>query len=274
MSVPLHRAVSAVKRAAKVVLPEKLPWRLQIRKYTSLEEPEISVAKHFCNPSEIALDIGANRGVYAVALSNHSRQVVAVEPNPILAARLRRFLPRSVRVLEFAASNEDGECEFFIPMQGESDIDTRGSVEQGANLGFSQRTVRVKKGRIDALPFNEGPVGLIKIDVEGHELNALQGLTGIIERSRPTIIVESEFRHHPESPQNVFDFLLGFGYSGYFIHRGRLRPISEFSVAQFQAESVWKDYSGEKSPDFINNFLFVHPSRDAALEGIRKIYPC
>lgn len=273
MSVAAQRAVSAVKTAAKVVLPKKLSWRLQIRKHISQEEPEISVAKYFCNLSEIALDIGANHGVYAVALSKCSGQVVAVEPNPILAARLKRFLPQSVRVLEFAASNEDGECEFFIPMQGERDIDTRGSVEQGANEGFAQRTVRVKKGRLDAQPLGDRPVGFIKIDVEGHELNTLEGLTGIIKRSQPAIVVESEFRHHPESPQNVFDFLLGLGYSGYFIHRGRLRSTSEFSVAQFQAESAVKNFSGEKSPDYINNFLFVHASRDAELEKVRKIYP-
>lgn len=114
---------------------------------------------------------------------------------------------------------------------------------------------------------------MIKIDVEGHELSAPQGLVGILERSRPTIIVESESRHHAEAPYNVFDFLLSFGYQGYFVHRGKLRPLSEFSVEKLQIETAATPVFSDRSPDYVNNFIFIHPSRSEVVDGVKRVFP-
>ena len=217
-------------------------------------------------------DVGANLGIYAYLFSQHSRRVIAVEPHPDLAARLQRLLPASVSVFNFAASNQEGVSEFYIPTLDGSEVHACSSLESNANPGMLSRTIRVEKRRLDGLQLDGGSVAVVKIDVEGHELGVLQGLTGIIERSSPTIIVESEARHHGDAPYNVFDFLRSFRYLGYFIHRGTLRLISEFSVEEFQAMAFAKLPNKDRSPEYVNNFIFVHPDRNSVLDGIKQSF--
>ena len=104
-------------------------------------------------------------------------------------------------------------------------------------------------------------VAIVKIDVEGHEMRTLEGMTGILEQSHPTLIVELEARHHPDAPQIVFNFLKKYGYEGYFIHRDRLKPLSDFSVGEFQNEVNMKPVFSARSPDYVNNFIFFHVNR-------------
>ena len=73
------------------------------------------------------------------------------------------------------------------------------------------RSIRVETRRLDSLLLARSTVAIVKIDVEGHEMRTLEGMTGILEQSHPTLIVESEARHHPDSPQIVFNFLRNTG---------------------------------------------------------------
>jgi FkbM family methyltransferase len=269
----IQSAAAKSKTAIKALLPEKLLMRLQVSKALKRGEPELKLAHCLCSRSELAMDVGANRGVYAYLFSKYCDRVLAIEPHPLMAERLKQSLPSSVEVLNFAASDQDGECEFHIPLQGGRDVDSRCSLEAGVNKEFATRTISVERRRLDHLPIGSHRVGVVKIDVEGHELNALRGLAGVFEQSHPTVIVESEARHHPDAPRNVFQFLRSFGYEGYFIHRGILHDLEDFSVDKFQSHTAEKDVDGERSSDYVNNFIFIHPSRSAVLERVRRFFP-
>jgi hypothetical protein len=104
-------------------------------------------------------------------------------------------------------------------------------------------------------------------------MRTLEGLTGILEQSHPTLIVESEARHHPDAPRTIFNFLKKYGYEGFFSHRDRLRPVSDFSVGEFQNEANMKPVFGARSPDYVNNFIFVHLDRAYLIDAIAKVYP-
>lgn len=257
----------------KSLLPEKLLMRLRVLGELKRGEPELKIVRCICNRSELSIDVGANRGVYAYLFSKYSERVLAIEPHPLMVQQLKKSLPRSVEVLNFAASDQEGECEFHIPQHGRRDIDSRCSLESGVNSEFTTRTISVERRRLDKLPIEGCIVGVIKVDVEGHELSTLHGITGLVTESRPTIIVESEARHHAGAPQNVFEFLLKFAYQGYFIHRGNLHVLAEFSVERFQASNAEKAVDSERSPDYVNNFLFIHPSRAGVLDRVKRIFP-
>ena len=262
-----------LEMALKSLLPKKLLMRLRVLRELKRGEPELKLVRCICNRSELSIDVGANRGVYAFLFSKYSAHVLAIEPHPLMVEQLKKSLPRSVEVLNFAASDQEGECEFHIPQQAERDIDSRCSLESGVNSEFTMRTISVQRRRLDNLPIAGRTVGAIKVDVEGHELRTLRGITGLITQSQPTIIVESEARHHAGAPQNVFQFLLKFGYRGYFIHQDNLRPLAEFSVDRFQASNAEKAVDGERSPYYVNNFLFIHPSRAGLLDRVKRIFP-
>lgn len=263
----------ATKNAIRAILPDKYLMQRYVRKQLKKGEPELRIVPLLCCRSEISIDVGANYGVYSFLFSLHSDHVIAVEPHPRLADRLKRLLPPSVNVLNIAASNEDGVSELHIPTVDGTEIHSRSSLEADVNREMVNRTVRVEKRRLDRLPLGGRLVAVIKIDVEGHELNALQGLADILEKSKPTIIVESEARHHAGAPYDVFDFLETFGYQAYFVYRGKLWPKSEFSVEKFQAAFAAKEVFNERSPDYVNNFIFVHPSRRAVLDRVELVYP-
>ncbi len=262
-----------LKMAFKSMLPEKLLMRLRVLRELKRGEPELKIVRCICDRSELSIDVGANRGVYAYLFSKYSAHVLAVEPHPLMVHKLKKSLPGSVEVLNFAASDHEGECEFHIPQDAGRDVHSRCSLEVGVNSEFRTRTISVERRRLDKLPIEGRIVGVIKIDVEGHELSTLQGITGLVTKSKPTIIVESEARHHAGAPQNVFQFLLKFGYRGYFIHRGNLHPLAEFSVERFQASNAEKAVDGKRSPDYVNNFLFIHPSRAGVLDRVKRIFP-
>lgn len=213
----------------KEMIPDKLLMGLVARKALMRGEPELRLARCICSRSELSIDVGANRGIYAYLFARYSRGVFAIEPHPAMADWLKRSLPAKVEILNIAASDQDGQCEFHIPLESGRDVDSRCSLESDVNREFATRTISVERRRLDKLAIGH-KVGAVKVDVEGHEMSALRGLAGIIEDSKPTVIVESEARHHAGSPHDVFEFFREFGYRGYFIHRGRLRRVEEFSV--------------------------------------------
>lgn len=266
-------AATVLKMAAKSLLPKKLLMRLRVLAELKRGEPELKLVSCICNRSELSIDVGANRGVYSYLFSKYSAHVLAIEPHPLMVERLKKSLPGSVEVLNFAASDQEGECEFHIPQHAGRDVDSRCSLESGVNSEFTTRTISVERRRLDKLPIEGRVVGVIKVDVEGHEFSTLQGITGLVTHSKPTIIVESEARHHAGAPQNVFQFLLKFGYRGYFVHRGNLHALAEFSVERFQASNAEKAVDGERSPDYVNNFLFIHPSRAGVFDRVKQIFP-
>jgi len=263
----------SIKKPIKELLPEKLIFQHSLRKELKNGEPELRILRCICNRSDICIDVGANHGIYSCLMSRYSQQVIAVEPHPRLAEQLKRVLPARVKVMNVAVSDEDGQSEFYIPTLNGEEIDSRASLNSTVNSGMSLRTVVVRKQRLDRLSIGSGRVGVIKVDVEGHELKALAGMSDILERHSPTIIVESEARHNPDAPGNVFAFLSQFGYRGYFVHRSRLRLLSDFSVEGFQNEASAKPVLGPRSPDYVNNFLFIHPTRREALDRVRVIFP-
>jgi FkbM family methyltransferase len=255
------------------MIPDKLRMRLLIAKLLMRGEPELKLVRCVCSPVELSIDVGANYGIYAYLFAKYSRGVLAFEPHPAMADRLKRLLSEKVQVFAIAASDQDGQCEFHIPLRSGADIDSRSSLEAGVNREFATRTIQVERRRLDTLAIDRGKVGAVKVDVEGHEMSALRGLAGIIEESKPTVIVESEARHHAGSPQDVFEFFRALGYRGYFIHRKRLRRIEDFSVEAFQACDKPLPVNEGRVPDYINNFLFIHPVRSAVLERVSRVFP-
>ncbi|SNT36751.1 methyltransferase, FkbM family [Tropicimonas sediminicola] len=87
-----------------------------------------------------------------------------------------------------------------------------GTLEPANKLaGFSSiEQVDVETRRLDSFDIRD--LGFIKIDVEGHELEVLQGGKETLARETPVLLIEIEERHRPDALETVSDFLAGFGY--------------------------------------------------------------
>ena len=78
-------------------------------------------------------------------------------------------------------------------------------------------------------------IGFIKIDVEGHELNVLEGAKRTISRDRPTLLIECEERHNPGGVSKLRELFRDAGYEGRFLHMDRMRSLDEFDVKNTKA---------------------------------------
>ena len=239
-------------------LPALYAWMLDIaeRLFPDRGEPELRLVPTLCHPDELAIDVGANQGTYAVVMVRHAGSIVAAEPNPRLARILRRRLDGAVRagkasILEAALSDSDRAIDLFVP----DDAPALASLEVRPD-GAVGRPIRVTRRRIDELGLPR--TGFIKIDVEGHEVSVIEGAHRLIERDRPNILVEAENRHHAGSLDRIRALLLPLGYRGFFLLEGRLEPIGRFDASIHQARDALNAAGTYrmKGRTYINNFIF------------------
>ncbi|SHJ27374.1 FkbM family methyltransferase [Wenxinia saemankumensis] len=185
-------------------------------------EPELRLVPKLCSPDLWSVDIGANTGVYTWHMARWSAGVAAFEPQPAHAAVLRRAFGRRVRVEEVALSDRPGTALLRVPVARHED--GRATIEAGNTLAGAAATDHVVPCRcLDS--YDLPPTGLVKIDVEGHELAVLRGARALLERDRPHLIVEAEERHRPEALASLCDLLRPIGYRPHTCRDGDLVPL-------------------------------------------------
>jgi FkbM family methyltransferase len=142
----------------------------------------------FPQDGRIAVDIGANAGLWTRRLAATFGHVHAIEPNPRALAELRSNLPENATVHPVAAWDRDTQLEFALFASSEHmSSHFRG---EGINTGAQTGTVTLPACRIDALGI-AGPVDFVKCDTEGAELECLHGAEQMIRRDRPCLLIEA-----------------------------------------------------------------------------------
>jgi FkbM family methyltransferase len=219
--------------------------------------PELHLLRLLSDPGRLSVDVGANAGSYAVFLARHNKGCVAFEPNPELAHRIQEtYGPAGVRVHACAVSDREEDVTLSIPVVDGVEHSALATIEPGNRVrDLPTRTVVVRCCRLDS--FGLEPVGVIKIDAEGHEEAVLRGCDALIERDRPNFLIEAEDRHRPGSVQAICDFLERKGYRGFMLERRKLRPIEEFDLARHQDMANVRLDAVVDGRTYVNNFAFV-----------------
>lgn len=242
-------------------ITQRVPLRYKIH-YRGLYnwfrgERELRLMKHVCQKDRIALDIGANLGIFSYFLRRHSRRCMAFEPNPDMVSILRTTYGNDIDIFPFALSDVAKEIALSIPVINGVEDNGRATIEAENDLdGHKLVTREISCKRLDDL--NLDPVGFIKIDVEGHEEAVLLGGATLLERDRPTALIEIEERHKSGAIDTITERMNGLGYRGFFLLNGRLRSIDQFELAVHQRPNDVGDFGIVSGATYINNFLFVH----------------
>jgi FkbM family methyltransferase len=187
-------------------------------------DPYIRLIASLADRGRLAVDVGAHLGDYTFFMRRHAAGCVAFECNPALVAHLRRLFGRSVDIRPDAVSDQAGTTVLRIPTEEATGLG-RATIEASNPLaGFSSfSAVPVRTVRLDDAV--KQPVGLLKIDVEGHEMAVLRGATRILERDRPNLIIELEDRHAPGCVAEAFAFLFALGYRATCLRNGQLVAV-------------------------------------------------
>jgi FkbM family methyltransferase len=164
-------------------------------------------------PGDVCIDCGACEGYFAQqALEAGASRVICVEPSAQMARCLERTFAEAVKegratIMNAAAGAVDGACSFSFdeadPFSG--------------RLSADAAHAKVRMATIDSLraELGLGRVDYIKMDIEGAELQALEGALGTLRRDRPKLAITTY--HRPFDFVALNAVLTSLGY--------RTRPV-------------------------------------------------
>ena len=150
------------------------------------------------NQGSIILDVGGNRGQSIKFFSKMfpKKVIISCEPVPKLFSLLQRFENEKIKVLNVAVDQEAGEGVFFQSVLEETSTlilpkdDSSWGKKKNQILGISSDEmyfpIKVLKNTIDNImtELKVAEVFLLKIDVEGAELNVLKGAVNAFENKK------------------------------------------------------------------------------------------
>lgn len=146
--------------------------------------------KRLIRQGDVVFDIGAHLGMHTLLfskLAGSGGTVHAFEPNALMLPNLRRTIQahRNVHLHEIALGDRRGKLEFFVPL--DESMAATVKWRAGKNLRFE---CVVERGDDLLMAGTVTPPQFIKIDVEGGEAAAFNGLADTIRRGAPVVMLE------------------------------------------------------------------------------------
>jgi FkbM family methyltransferase len=159
------------------------------------------------------VDVGANMGhiLAAMAESCPEGRHVAFEPVPTLAQDLRRRFPR-VDVRAQGVADVPGRTSFTVVPGKPSRSGISATLDLTVDAAVQEIEIEVTT-LDEALPTEFHPT-LIKVDVEGGELEVLLGARRVLGEHRPVLALEHQYgrRSDPERTLRIHEVLTELGY--------------------------------------------------------------
>lgn len=186
----------------------------------AFEVEELDLLPRLVEPGGTCVDVGANMGLYTVHLGHlvgETGRVLAFEADPRNAQRLRRNVALNgfgdrVSVQEVAVMDAEGSIEFHLREDGFSG---HGGVHRypGHVSSVSVNTVALDDVLLDA---GVGEVSLLKVDVEGADMDVYAGAKSSLERRVfRTILAEWNGFWFPGLGWSIERFTRFFAHFGY-----------------------------------------------------------
>jgi FkbM family methyltransferase len=203
----------------------------QIYLFDIYEKPYVKLLTHLTNIKTI-FDIGANIGNYTLSFAKaySNATIHAFEPNTINFNRLQENISlnnfKNIRLNKKGLSNEKGELKLFFD-------DKNMGASTLAN-GSGNKTEIISLITLDEYcqSNNIQQIDLLKIDIEGGELNCLKGGKEILKQSKNTTIqLEIDSGHCKRmgyTSNELFQFLVDLEFKPFLLNKfGKLKPITQ-----------------------------------------------
>ena len=220
----LRLLANADDRIAKLAVYTKLP-----------DYHDMLFVLRYLRSTDTFVDVGANVGIYSLlaARAVPQGQVLAFEPNPVAAERMRKNLRLNrldnVMLRATALGSRAGSASLTARL-GPGDHIALGQSSEVETIAVSMTTLNAAVDRT-------APVSLVKIDVEGFEVEVLRGATDLLARDdAPVWIVEVNglSERYGAGDAAIEDIFRQHGYSMYLYDAGANRLL-EAATSAFQA---------------------------------------
>ena len=221
-------------------------------------DAELLLLEFLLNKDSVFFDIGANKGEYAYYAEKliDPKNIYLFEPEKKLNKQLNAIF-KDCNIVDVALSDSSGTHQFKIPVINGVADNCLSSLEVNNKEDNETEAIiyEVKTNTLDNFVEEKKIIpGLIKIDVEGHELSVLKGAEQYILSHHPTLIIEIEQRHHKNiNVDSVFESFKQKGYNAYYYSK-KQSQLFPYDNKTYLTNS--KEYFGKI--DYINNYIFIH----------------
>jgi FkbM family methyltransferase len=187
-------------------------------------EIELLFVRFLCSRNGVSIDIGANKGNYSLELSKHSKKVICIEPNQAFNSYLKK-MPSNCEVQNFAITNKKENIYLHAPIsKGRLKYNTA-FISTEENIQDLQLISKVKAKSLD--DFMNEKVAMVKIDVEGGEMDVLNSGRNLIDAQRPNFLIESLTK---DELRNQIDFFKAYNYVALKIIRDDIFFVSSDEI--------------------------------------------
>jgi len=225
------------------------------------EEEYQQVLASFRRSDSVFLDIGANLGVFSLRLAPMMRKghVYAFEPNQ----KIYELFTRSVHlnglgswidIFQAGASDRESEMVLSVPHAHAGGASV---AEVGQGLAIPGERIRVSP--VDHALSDLQRFDLAKIDVEGHELNVLRGMSALVERSPDAVILFEKLGKDTGIEAELIAFFEKFGMALYRIDSVTLVPVD---LERFRLDQAYflAARPARIAGEFVRNFIDLYPA--------------
>lgn len=159
----------------------------------------------------LAIDGGANVGLWSLALAEHFEQVMAFEPVDFSYRALRERTEHKHTIYPIRAALFDRRCQVTMrhPKKRQASTAYYATPAEAGDVDT------VDAVYLDMMDLRGLELGLIKLDLEGAELRALEGAQRTLEQHHPVIIVEcvdKQMERYGDTGMDLHAWLLARAY--------------------------------------------------------------
>ena len=188
------------------------------------ETPVSQCLAKLVREGDVCIDVGAHLGYFSIlmsALSGANGRTIAVEPNPVIAATLRKtsgINHPSFEVWEGAFSDRTGQMEIHVPhdKSGDASLLIRNQAEENALMTYRVSSMTVDRFAED---FGLRHIDVMKIDAEGAEPMIFEGMPNVL-KDNPELKIVMEYSPHLYSGLDKFNVFLLEHFDLYQIFSG------------------------------------------------------
>jgi len=195
------------------------------------DEKDLQLIPMLINSGDTVLDIGANYGLYTRFFAQQVGETGTVhsfEPVPdtfdVLKNNIEKAGLSQVKVHNLAISNQTGTATISVPTYPDGSENYYEATLQHEENG---KGILIQTLRLDDWLSAFSQLHFVKLDVEGHEPPALEGMKLLIEKYHPIFLIEINDDFSPGSTgSQVKKMMSDWGYSMFYFDQQDLRPTS------------------------------------------------
>ena len=188
------------------------------------EEEVAQVLADHLHQGAVFVDVGANIGAFTIPLAKKvtdTGKVVSFEPLPKLIHQVEKSLARNelsnVSLINKACGAEVGTQDLYVQAENIGGSSLIKKTAGGEKISLTVTTLDKELAALEK-------IDLIKIDVEGYELEVLQGAECTLRKHHPALVIEfSPSLYQPRSETmslDILQLLITLGYRIWEIERG------------------------------------------------------